>query len=61
MKGTTGIKSRRSRALNMLETQLKKGTKPEKIDGRTTNKSVQLTEDDKKRIKREIENIKAKK
>jgi len=55
MKGTTGIKLRRNSAKTMLEAQLKRGTKPEKVNGKTTNNIVQLTDGDKKRIQREIE------
>lgn len=57
MKGTTGIKIRREGAKKLLEEQLKRGTKPEKISGKTTGKIVQLTEADKNRINREIEAI----
>ena len=38
MKGTTGIKMRRESAKRLLEAQLKRGTKPEKINGKTTTK-----------------------
>ena len=60
MKGTLGIKIRRESAKKMLEAQLLRGTKPEKIIGNTgrkmtTTKMVQLGEGDKTRIKREIE------
>lgn len=57
MKGTTGIKSRRERAFKMLEAQLKRGTKPEKINGKTTSTMIPLTDGDKARIKREMEAI----
>lgn len=61
MKGTTGIKSRRDRAKKMLEKQLSRGTKPEKVNNKTTSKMTPLTDKDKERIKKEIENINAKK
>lgn len=54
MKGTTGIRSRRERAYKMLEEQLKRGTKPEKINGKTTSNMVPLTERDKTRIAKEM-------
>jgi len=57
MKGTTGIKSRRERALKMLQEQLKRGTKPEKFGGKTTSNMVSLTDKDKTRINKEIENL----
>ena len=55
MKGTTGIKMRRQRAYKMLEEQLARGTKPEKVNGKTTVKMISLTEGDKKRIQKEME------
>jgi hypothetical protein len=55
MKGTTGIRIRRESAKQRLEAQLKTGTKPEEINGKTTSKMVALTDGDKTRIKREIE------
>lgn len=57
MKGTTGIRMRRESAKKMLEAQLIRGTKPEKINGKTTSNMITLTEGDKTRIKREIEAI----
>lgn len=57
MKGSTGIKFRRENAKKLLESQLKKGTKPEKINGKTTSKFILLTRDDISRINREIESI----
>jgi hypothetical protein len=57
MKGTTGINSRRERARKMLEAQLLRGTKPEKINGRTTKNMVSLSDGDKTRINKEIEAI----
>lgn len=55
MKGTTGIRLRRESARKLLEAQLKRGTKPEKVDGKTTNNMIPLTETDKKGIIKEIE------
>jgi len=55
MKGTTGINMRRANALKVLEAQLKRGTKPEKIDKKTTTNMIPLTEFDIKRIKKEME------
>ena len=57
MKGITGIKMRRESAKKMLEEQLKRGTKPEKINKKTTSNMVALTDTDKKRIQREIETL----
>lgn len=61
MKGTTGIKMRRESAKKLLEAQLLRGTKPEKINGRTTAKMIPLTNADVTRINREIEAINTKK
>jgi len=61
MKGTTGIKMRQQSAKAMLEAQLKRGTKPEKINGKTTSNMVALTDADRKRIEKEIDNINNKK
>lgn len=61
MKGTTGIKMRREAARLVLETQLKRGTKPEKINGKTSTKMVALTDVDKKRIEKEIDVLNNKK
>ena len=55
MKGTTGIRLRREGARKALEAQLVRGTKPEKINGKTNSKMVALTDGDKTRIKREID------
>jgi hypothetical protein len=57
MKGALGIRTRRASAKNLLEAQLLRGTKPEKINGKTTSKMIPLTEGDKARINREIEAI----
>jgi hypothetical protein len=61
MKGTTGNKMRRENAKKMLEAQLLRGTKPEKIDGKTTKNMVALLPADITRINREIEAINNKK
>ena len=55
MKGKQGKKRRQRSALEQREAQLKSGTKPEKVDGRTTNKQIELTDSDRTRIKKEIE------
>ena len=60
MKGKQGNKLRRRGALSQLEQQLKNGTKPEKVEGKTTKNTNPLTEIDKKRINKEIENLKKK-
>jgi hypothetical protein len=57
MKGALGIRTRRASAKNLLEEQLTRGTKPEKINGKTTSNMIPLTEKDKSRISREIESI----
>ncbi len=51
------VESRRARAKEMLEAQLKRGTKPEKVNGKTTSKMIPLTRDDISRIHKEIEAI----
>jgi len=45
---------RQQNALVRLQKQLQVGTKPEKIDGRTTGGQVPLTSNDKARIEKEI-------
>ena len=60
MRGKSGNRLRRNSALELLETQLETGSKLEKVDGKTTNKRISLTENDTKRIKNEIENLKKK-
>jgi hypothetical protein len=45
---------RQQNALERLQRQLQVGTKPEKINGRTTGKQVPLTDTDKVRIEKEI-------
>ncbi len=61
MKGATGNKMRRESAKKMLEAQLLRGTKPEKINGKTTNNIIKLLPADITRINREIEAINNKK
>jgi hypothetical protein len=48
---------RQQSALARLQKQLQVGTKPEKIEGRTTGNQVPLTSTDKARIEREIESL----
>ena len=48
---------RQQSALARLQQQLQVGTKPEKIEGRTTGNQVPLTSTDKARIEREITNL----
>jgi len=48
------ITSRRRNALTRLEAQLVTGTKPEKIEGKTTANRIPLTEGNIKRINAEI-------
>jgi len=55
MRGNQGNKLRRRSALTLFDEQLKRGTKPEKVEGKTTAKMIPLTEIDKKRINKEIE------
>ena len=57
MKGTTGIRLRRESAKKMLEAQLLRGTKPEKINGKTSSTMIPLTPIDIARINREIDVI----
>ena len=58
MKGTTGIRLRRESAKKMLEAQLLRGTKPEKINGKTNSANmIALTPIEIARINREIEAI----
>ena len=49
------VERRRKNAKTVLEEQLVRGTKPEKVNGKTTSKMIPLTEGDKKRINKEIE------
>ena len=48
---------RQQSALARLQQQLQVGTKPEKIEGKTTGNQVPLTSTDKARIEREITNL----
>ena len=52
--------TRRLRVIVRLEEQLSYGTKPLKINNKTTGDQVNLTEQDKLRILKEIENLKQK-
>jgi hypothetical protein len=54
---TQPMRSRREAAKQRLEAQLVRGTKPEKVNGRTSDVMVSLTDADKNRIGREIESI----
>ena len=54
---TMMMRARRETAKKSLEIQLKRGTKPEKVNGKTTTKMIALTDYDKTRINREIEAI----
>lgn len=54
---TLNQKDRKSRVLEMLEAQLKSGTKTQKG---TSDVKVELTDSDRKRINKEIENLKNK-
>lgn len=58
MKGGLGRKSRRNTAIRLLNEQLERGTKPEKVDGKTTENMIPLTEFDKKRINKELATLK---
>jgi hypothetical protein len=49
------VERRRNNAKTYLEAQLLKGTKPEKVNKKTTNRMILLTEGDKTRIKKDIE------
>lgn len=49
-----GRKDRQANALKRLNAQLAANTKPEKVNGKTTSKMVELSESDKKRINNEI-------
>lgn len=52
---TVQKQSRQRRVLESLEKQLKSGLRAEKIDGKTTGKKVPMSEQDIKRIKKEID------
>jgi|AntRauTorcE11897_2_1112592.scaffolds.fasta_scaffold128144_2 hypothetical protein len=46
--------TRRESALARLQAQLKSGKKPQKVEGKDTGKKTELTENDSKRIQKEI-------
>lgn len=48
------VEQRQMSALARLQQQLQVGTKPEKINGKTTGNQVPLTSTDKARIEKEI-------
>jgi hypothetical protein len=54
-KGVVGVNMRRYNAKKLREEQLARGTKPEKINKKTTNRMVPLTQRDIARITKEIE------
>lgn len=54
-----GLTKRRKTALEALENQLAGKTKPEKIDGKTTENRVELTDTDIERIKKQIAVLKS--
>jgi HAMP domain-containing protein len=51
---TSKQRKRKISALERLKKQLKSGVKPKKVDGKTTNKNVELSESDVKRIENQI-------
>lgn len=51
------ISNRRKNVISRLQKQLEKGTKPLKVDGRTLPGSTQLSDKDRQRIEKEIENL----
>jgi len=57
MKGALGHRVRRESAKKLLETQILRGTKPEKVNGKTTSNIIPLTPRDIARINQEIEAI----
>lgn len=50
-----GVKKRRKNSLERLKKQLSENVKPLKVNGKTLNESVPLTEQDIKRINNEIQ------
>ncbi len=52
-------KMRTERSIKRLEEQLNSGVKPEKVDGKTTNNRIPLTDKDRTRIETEIANAKS--
>jgi len=57
IKNTPKHRARRESAKNLLTAQLKRGTKPEKISGRTTDNMIPLTDSDRNRINRELDTL----
>ena len=53
------LKARKTRALVRLEAQLKSGVKPEKVNGKTTQKQIPLNDSDKKRLGKVVETLKS--
>ena len=51
------VEQRQMSALVRLQQQLQVGTKPEKIEGKTTGNQVPLTSNDKARIEKEITSL----
>jgi hypothetical protein len=51
------VEQRQMSALARLQQQLQVGTKPEKIEGKTTGNQVPLTSNDKARIEKEITSL----
>ena len=51
------VEQRQMSALVRLQQQLQVGTKPEKIEGKTTGNQVPLTSSDKARIEKEITSL----
>ena len=54
MRGGLGRRTRRESAFSLLEEELKRNTKPEKIKGKTTTNMIPLSEKDIKRIETEM-------
>ena len=52
------VKARREKVSLRLESQLKLGNKPEKIDGKSSGRLIPLNDNDIKRINSEIEKLK---
>jgi hypothetical protein len=51
------ISNRRKNVVSRLQAQLQKGTKPLKVDGKTVPGTTQLSDKDRQRIEKEIENL----
>jgi hypothetical protein len=56
-KGGLGHRNRRQSAYKLLEEELQRGTKPEKINGKTTKNMISLTEKDRVRIQSEMDTL----